>query len=156
MKPLALAVILALGACGGCRSSQSMTAAENEIRAGNLTMQFELSDYEPVAGQQLVATVLVRNTGLTTQRIVSPTSAAVYIRIYRRGEFGDELVAQYPQLVAQVVTPWTLSAGQERTFQIPLQVGPDWPTNQRLRVAAELSGRPDARMDQTIVVKPGS
>jgi len=42
-----------------------------------------------------------------------------------------------------VMKPWTLPAGDERSWTLRIPVEPDWPTAEALRITGELNGRPE-------------
>jgi hypothetical protein len=144
-------VLSLMAGCGGAGSAG--TGVAGPVRAGGLLLSLDLPS-QAATGQQVRAALTVRNDSLWTQRIVAPTGAPVVVRVYRRGEFGWELFARYPQFAAAVLTPWSLKPRQERVFPLPLTVGPDWPVSQPLRLVVELNGRPAAQVERMMTVVP--
>lgn len=91
-------------------------------------------------GEPVDAEIAVTNTTKQPITIVARTGAPVYLNVKRHTDIGWEQVKEYPQAATMVITPWTLEGGQTRRFELSPTIRPDWPTNEPLRVEAEVNG----------------
>jgi hypothetical protein len=117
-------------------------AERNTVRSGPLLATLQLPTRSLVAGQTFPAVVTVRNTGSVPVRITANSGSLVYVRVMRHSPAGFFEVKRYPPVSLAVVRPWELRPGEVRRFEMTLTAEPDWPTNEPLRLEAEVNGQP--------------
>jgi hypothetical protein len=147
---LAMAVLVFGAAAAGCCQQAAVrdkvfTWESNEQKAGDLRVTLATPTRQLTAGAVVPVVVDVENTSSQPVTVESPSAALVTIRLLRRVEGGWAEVRRYPEMSAQVVTPWTLGPRQTRRFAMDLVASPDWPTHEPLRLTAEIGGRPEFR-----------
>lgn len=144
-----LAALIPIG-CNAAKVDLSSESAE----AGGLAVRIEAPKTTFLRGEEFKVAVVARNTTQKPMRIDAVTGAPVYLRIWRYTGLGWEQVKRYPQVATMVMNPWTLEPRSERRFELNLVVEPDWPTNEALRLTAELNGRGDVVPGILIAVVP--
>ena len=139
----------------GCEVPQ-IESGSNSVRVNGLVVQIDPSNTIVVRGETFKVVVVGRNTTREPIRIDARTGAPVYVRIWRHTGLAWETVKRYPEVATMVMTPWTLAPHSERRFELNLTVGPDWPTNEPLRLTAELNGRTDLvpHVDIMVLARP--
>jgi len=130
---------------GGCGPREDLRAGRevNSAERDGLVVEIELTRREFAVGQTMPVTVTALNTTRRDLDILASTGAPVYVKVWRNIGVGWEEVKRYPQAAVMVMSPWSLEARGRRTFPLSVPVEPDWPTNEPLRVTAELNGRPE-------------
>lgn len=155
IRPIALptfclSLLLMLPACGpknGDDDALAPGAAKEAGRFGDLEMTLEVDEQVLVTGETLPVTVTVTNIRQTDPvEIEARSSALVIVELLRWQPEGWQQVARYPQAALMVLSPWTLKAGQTRTFELELPVEPNWPTHESLHLRARLNGVDDAKL----------
>lgn len=154
-RPIAVAALcllsmLTLSACGptnGDDEAIAPGAAKETGRFGDLEMTLKIDEQVLVTGETLPVTVTVTNIRQTAPvEIEARSSARVIVELLRWRPEGWQQVARYPQAALMVLSPWTLKAGQTRTFELDLPVEPNWPTHETLDLRARLNGVEDAKL----------
>ena len=141
MRKWTLLIVIPAGLfLGGC-PKPDVKLPPNAAALGGLVVTIEVSKEVVVRGDQVKVTVLARNDTDEPMRIVARTGAPVYVRVWRKTFLGWEPVKRYPEAATMVMNPWTLAAESERKFELNLPVDPDWPSNESIRLTAELNGR---------------
>jgi hypothetical protein len=105
-------------------------------------------------GQHAEATVTAVNRSRQPITIPAASNAPVYLRLWRYTGYSWEQFKQLPEASALLMKPWRLEPGQKKDFPVAFEVTLDWPTAERLRMTAELNGRPDVRPDVLLKVEP--
>jgi hypothetical protein len=122
------------------------------VAADGLVVAMALPDRTLVRGQRVPVTVTARNTGAKPITVVTDSSAAVYVTLGRRTLAGWEDIRRFPENTITENLVWTLAPGQSRSFTLTFNIGADWPSNEPLRLIAQLNGRPDARPQVSNIV----
>lgn len=131
----------ALAGCQGASDGHPMGLAEaNSQTAGGLTATIQMPTRFYSVGDAFSVVVTIVNSSQQAQLIGPSTGAAVYVKVMRWVPQGWVEVKRYSSAASK---PWTLSPGSSRSFPIPLHVESDWPTDEPLRITAEINGRPD-------------
>jgi hypothetical protein len=148
-------LLTALLVLSGCKGPQ-IELGPNTAGVNGLVVQIDPSNTIVVKGETLKVVVVGRNTTREPIRIDARTGAPVYVRIWRYTGLAWETVKRYPEVATMVMTPWTLAPHSERWFELNLTVGPDWPTNEPLRLTAQLNGRTDVvpHVDIMVLARP--
>jgi hypothetical protein len=145
--PISLAALL-LAACAavGCGKPAETTLTTASAADRDLKTTMTVDRQFARAGQDLHITLTARNTGLHTMEISARNSAPMLVTLWRYDSLkGWQRIAEYPQAAAFQLSPWKLSPFGQRTFEMTVPVDDTWPTNESIRLSAELNGRPDAR-----------
>lgn len=145
MKAVAVALLCSVVFAAGCQTQAPPsgpggiwhTVTQNGLK---LTLEAPERTYAP--GSVIPLTITATNLGPQPMCFTAPTSAIVLVGVARQTNIGVETLHKYPEASAQVQTPWVLGPGQCRSFKMTLTVGSDWPTQEPLRLMAELAGCP--------------
>lgn len=152
MKALTGCLMIAL-AVGVTGCPDRMDRPWNTMQKGGLEVRLQLAERHYLVGDQVKVTVEARNTGGEPIRIPADTGARVLVKVYQHTGTGWEQVKRYPQAATMVMSPWTLEPGAAAgPFELVVPVEPDWPTNEILRLTAELNGRPDVAPGVAITI----
>lgn len=151
---LLLALLVVAGA-GGCASVGPQPIG-NTVEIDGLAVTVEVPKRQLQVGQQFRVLVTVENRTKEAMRIPAASGAPYYIRIWRHTGLAWEEVKRYPEAVTMIMSPWTLEGKSTRTFAPILTVAPDWPTNELLRITAELNGREQASPGVNVEVLPAA
>jgi len=150
-----LVAAMGLAGCDGSRDADSIEGGPREsIVADGLSVTLEAPRRALRMGETLRLEVTVRNTTRRTIEIAARSGAPVYARLSRHTGLFWEQFKSYPAAATMVMTPWTLDRGRERRFILTLPVEPDWPAGERLRITAEVNGRPAPQPSITVRVIP--
>jgi hypothetical protein len=96
-------------------------------------------------GDSVPLRLLARNTSGQDLLIRADSGALVYVRLARHTSMAWEEVKRFPATAVTVARDWKLPAGDTHRFVMNLDVTPDWPTGEPLRLTAELNGRGDVQ-----------
>ena len=107
-----------------------------------LVVELVLPGYSFVCGQDLPVKVIAHNHSERDMVFRADSGALAHVRLWRRATGGWEELHRFPETAVLIATSWTLKAAQTRTFPLNLQVAPDWPTHEPLRLTGELNGCP--------------
>ena len=152
-----LGVSAALVVGVGCMGQSKQAARElprHTVVSQGLGLTLVLPNRQFTTGQTIQARVIAEN--LTSQPITinSPTGALVVMRLLRHTGLFWQDVRSFPESTTMVLTTWTLRGGQQREFIVSLRVEPNWPTQEVLRLTAELNGRNEQQTGLDIVINP--
>ena len=157
MKRIAIALCaVALLAATGCPPPQQRLGGPYGHVASSRGLEVELvvPKYTFYRGEKLPLVVVVRNTSADDILIRADSGALVQVTLWRRAAGAWEQVKRYPESALVVAKRWRLPAGETRRFPMNLEVAPEWPTNEPLRLVGEVNGRPDVRPTAMIDVYP--
>ena len=149
MKPLCLvAMIVMTSLVVGCQQPVAGVAAKDQaVTTDGLKTTLTVSDRYVYVGQKLTVTLTAENTGAKAIEINSPSAAKALFTI---AEQGGPWRTRRPTMAAAVMTPWTLPAGESRTFQEVFTVAKDWPMATPLRLTGRINGRENATTEVSI------
>ena len=134
-------LLLSATAMAGCAARDVQVSHVSSVAAGGLEVSVEIPKRDYTVGERFTVTVTARNESDSPVEIIARGGAPVYLRLWRCGELGWEQIHRYPRASTMLVMPWTLAAGQARSFPIVLAVEPDWPDGELLKLTAEINGR---------------
>ncbi len=137
----------------GCREPE-VILPPHTVTVDDLAVSVEVGETTLVRDQVIKVIVVARNLSGEPIRITGRTGAPVYVRVQRFTGLGWETVKRYPTVATMVMNPWMLRGGAQRRFTLNLRVEPDWPTNEKLRLKAELNGRRDVAPAVEVIVLP--
>ena len=103
-------------------------------------MALILPGYSFYRGQELPIEVVVVNGGKGDAVFRADSGSPAYVTLWRRTKGGWDKLKRFPEAVVLLPKSWALPAGQSRMFSLNLQVGPDWPTYEPLKLTAEING----------------
>ena len=148
-----VAAVLCLGTlgCAGAAGPKGPAEVWKDARGG-LVLQVRVPNRLVVRGEVLPVEVTAVNRTREDMIIRADSGALVYVTLWRRGAVGWEEIKRFPETTVLKARPWKLSAGRSHTFTLNVRVSPDWPTNEPLRLTAELNGRPELRVGGVITV----
>ena len=109
-------------------------------RPVGLSLQVSASSTALTVGQEVTFQAVATNRTDQAIDIVSSDSGLCIFRIWRHTVPGWTETRRFPEMYLTALHPWTLPPGEQRTFTMPLTVGPDWRSNEPLRLTAELNG----------------
>lgn len=160
MKTLILTIVLAVAlTAAGCTKSlsQDEIAATARGVSRGLAVTLKLPARSFVVGEQFEVTLIAENTTDAPIEVDARTASPYFLRVWRDTSVGWVQVKRYPQVDLAVMSPWTLGARGRREFAgIKLEVEPDWPQGEMLRITGEVNSRPDARAAVPIIIEPAS
>jgi len=140
---------------GGCGSHEPVDVSPpNSVEIDGLKVTIKVPKRSFVTGERFQVLITADNTTRHPIRIPAASGAPVYVRIWRHTGLSWEEVKRYPEAATTIMTPWTLQPHQQWTRIMNLTVEPDWPTDELLRITAELNGREDASPALTVEVSP--
>jgi hypothetical protein len=145
---IALSLGLAVGLIGGCTPTDANQAGPNAAgifesqTRGGLTVTLKAPARYLTAGDSLTVSVTLTNQTDAPITIKANSGAEALIHLSRGTSVGWEQVKSFPEMQTMVMNPWVLQAGASRTFTLNLPVAKDWPTNEPLRISAEINGLP--------------
>ena len=151
MRTLAtLAVGALVLAAAGCAPQKPMRgeSGQNFVRTATgdgLEVQMVLSQRYLLRGETLDVTVTAKNVSDKDMTIEARSGALAQVAVSRTTAVGWEQIKLYPESAIMVMKPWTLKAGESRKFPLSIQVAPDWPTGEQLKVEAYLNGKPKVK-----------
>ena len=160
MKTLILTIVLAVAfTAAGCTKSPSQDEIDptGQGVSRGLAVTLTLPARSFVVGEQFEIALIAENTTDAPIEVDARSTSPYFLRVWRDTSIGWVQVKRYPQVDLTVLSPWTLGAGGRREFAgIKLEVEPDWPQGEMLRITAELNSRPDARAAVPIVIESAS
>lgn len=141
-----LALLAVATGAAGCGKPAPTGPAISTASSGDLKTTLAIDREFARVGQTLHVTLMARNTGIHTLQIEARTGAPMLVTIWKYDVLkGWQRIGQYPEAAIFQLTPWKLGPFAQRTFEMDVPVGQSWPTNENIRLSAELNGRPDAR-----------
>ena len=139
-----LLLVLALTVLPGCpKTEPPVDPTYNIADAGGLEVGIKLPKTSFVVGEKFNVVVTAKNISDAPITIDAASGSPVYVRIHRYTGMAWEEVKRYPQAATMLMRPWTLRAGDQRSWTLLIPVEPDWPTAEGLRITSELNGRPE-------------
>ena len=160
MKTLILTIVLAVAlTAAGCTKSLSKDeiAATGQGVSRGLAVTLKLPARAFDVGERFEVALIAENTTDAPIEVDARSASPYLLRVWRDTSIGWVQVKRYPQVDLAVLSPWTLDAGGRREFAgIKLEVEPDWPQGEILRITGELNSRPDARAAIPIIIEPAS
>ncbi len=105
-------------------------------------------------GEKLTVVVTARNLTDQAIRIQARSQALAFVEVQRYRNAHWARVKRHPEAAAMALRTWTLPAGEKRQWTFPLEVGPDWPTSEELRIQAWLNGRPEIAPTVKVQIVP--
>ena len=161
MKTAAKIAVLVAVLLSGCPAEQtSPRAPALRVRdlgvtskaEDGLTLTLELPRRRFVAGDRFRIRLTAHNASDRVIKIPAGPGAPIKVRIWRRTWDQWDEIKTYPQAAQRTTNPWRLAPAAKQNFEMLLTVEPDWPTQDTLGVVAELNGRPDLQVIQTITI----
>ena len=151
----ALATIALLGCVGCPPPGDSLTGprVHADTKKG-LTVELVLPKYSFCRGESIPLKIVARNDSRSDIVLNADTRALAHVTLHRRAIDAWERIKRYPDSAIMVARRWTLRPGQTRTFPLNVDVAPDWPTGEPLRLVGALNGRPDVAPAAMIDVYP--
>jgi hypothetical protein len=139
--------MLLLTAAAGCQPARP--AADEGFTVGAVNQGLLLGVNLPgryfARGDTVPLTLLARNVTDRDMVIHADSGALVYVRLARHTSMAWQEVKRFPAAAVTVARDWKLPAGGSHKFVMNLDVTPDWPTGEPLRLTAELNGRDDVQ-----------
>lgn len=121
-------------------------------RTDDLSLVLDLPSDRFEPGETFTATITLKNRSNEPLEIEARSSALYKIHLMRPEKSNWQTFKTFPEMAAMVITPWTLPAGEQRSFKPELTVTEDWPTHELIRVQAEINGLPDLKTHVDIEV----
>ncbi|MGC9455100.1 MAG: hypothetical protein ACP5HU_09580 [Phycisphaerae bacterium] len=149
-----LTTLLLSAGCAGSNGELDDPEAPRVAESDNLRLTIDVSDRQVAVGDKLTVNLTAENIGSEPVAITARSGAKMIVRIWEKTPAGWTTVKQYPEAAIMVLTPWALQAGEQKQFDMELQVDKDWPTAETIRLTAELNGRPELRAGAKIDVAP--
>jgi hypothetical protein len=153
---LSLAAVL-VGGCGNDNAVKTPPLASelSDVASSDglsVEMRVFKKYYEP--GDKLTVVVTAGNLTDRPIRIQARSQALVFVEVQRYQNAHWARVKRYPEAAAMALRNWTLPAGETRQWTYPLDVGPDWPSAEELRLQAWLNGRPEIAPTVKVQIVP--
>jgi len=150
----ALTTIALLG-CVGCPPPDSLEGPRVHVETKKgLTVELVLPKYSFYRGEAIPLKIVARNESREDIVLDADSRALAHVTLHRRAIDAWQQIKKYPDSAIVAARQWTLRPGQSRTFPLNIDVAPDWPTGEPLRLAGGLNGRPDVAPAATIDVYP--
>lgn len=160
MKNLILTIVLVASmTAAGCTKSLAPDEIDPTARgvSRGLAVTLKLPARSFDVGESFEVTLIAENTTDAPIEVDARSASPYFLRVWRDTSIGWVQVKRYPQVDLMVMSPWTLGPGERREFAgIKLEVEPDWPQGEVLRITGELNSRPDARAAVPIIIEPAS
>ena len=145
MIVLSLALAAGLTGCPPADSNQAGPNAagilESQTKNG-LTVTLKAATRYLAVGDSLAVNITVTNQTDAPITIKANSGAEALVHLFRNTSVGWEQVKSFPEMQTMVMNPWVLQAGASRTFTLNLPIAKDWPTNEPVRITAEINGLP--------------
>jgi len=109
--------------------------------AGGLALELRLPRRSFVRGEIIPVTIIARNLTEEDMLIKAESGALVYLTLWRHTSLAWEQLKRFPETAVMVASPWTLKAEGAYEYTMNLEVTPDWPTAEPLKISAHLNGR---------------
>ena len=157
MKRIAVSLVAALLLAGaGCPSkTPDLLAPQTHVAsAKGLTVELALDRHSFYRGEIAAVKIVVRNDTSGAVTIEADSGALARVVLSRRTAAGWEPFRRCPDSALMLARRWTLQPRASRTFPLNIEVAPDWPTGEPLKLAAEVNGRGDVRPEAVIDVYP--
>ncbi len=151
-----LVALLVLPGCpsGDGKGNGPASRLYEETVVDGLRITLTVPDSAFAPGSEVPVTFTVTNTTDAPRRIVAPSGSPYFLRLWREVATGWDTIQRFPQADIQIVTPWTLEAGETRTWSPALRVRSDWPTHEPLRLSGEVNGLRETRVFVTLRILP--
>jgi hypothetical protein len=140
--------MLALTACAavGCATPGPSGPAVDEATSQGLKATLSVDRQFVHPGDSLHVTLTARNLTPHPMEITARSGARLLVTVWKYESIkGWQRIDQYPQAATFQLVPWKLAPFEQHTLDMTLPVSAGWPSNEMLRLTAELNGRPDAR-----------
>ena len=149
-------VMMAMLGCLGCPlPDDSLTGPRvHADTSKGLTVELVLPKYSFYRGEAIPLKVVARNDSRRSILLDADSRALAYVTLHRRAIDAWQRIKKYPDSAIMVTRHWTLRPGESRTFPLNVDVAPDWPTGESLRLVGGLNGRPDVAPAAMIDVYP--
>lgn len=149
----AIAVLATMTVLAGC-ADQGAGMKYHAAAKDGLTLTLSISQATPRIGDRVKALVTVCNTSKAPVVISAETTAAVLLDVWRPAGQSWDRFKRLPETAGTRLTVWRLEPAQVKTFEMTLEISPDWPTAETMRVTAHLNGRADLADEVVLRVQP--
>lgn len=152
MKFAAWTMLAAMVTAAGCCLGGPSGAAR--APKAPLALTLAVSNARPAIGEKVKVTLTAANTTREPITITAETAAPMALHVWRPIAQSWETFRQFPQAAQTRQKVWQLKPGQTVTHSLVLEITPDWPTVETLRVVGSLNGRPDVTAEALLRVQP--
>jgi len=119
---------------------------------GGLFLEMSLPERQYALGDTIPVTVVAVNESKEEMVLKATSGALMYLTLWRHTPVGWEQLKRFPETAVMIPSPWKLPPGGSNKFPVNLEVTPDWPKSEQLKLTAELNGRPDLKAEGLIEV----
>ena len=145
-----LATVMALAGCAQQGVSMKLPPGAKD----GLTLTLAISQATPRIGDRVKAIVTAGNSSKKPIVISADTTAVVLLDLWRPAGPSWDRALRLPEAARTKRITWRLQPGEVKTFELLVDVTPDWPTAETLRLTGQLNGRPDLRAEVVLRVQP--
>ena len=139
----------------GCAPKGAPSVVTDQVASDSLLATMTADKRIARVGEGINVALVARNTSLRSMSIEAATTAPMIVTVWRYDMAkGWTRVKEYPKVAIYRRQTWVLHGGKERAFSMAVPVEPDWPTQQMVKLMAELNGRTDARPYVLIEIRP--
>ena len=157
MRTLTIALALSPLLVAGCGRPADVLEAGFTVQAvgkDGLVLVMSVPERHYATGDVVPVKLLARNEGKKDLVIRADSGALVTITLSRFTGTGWEEVKRFPATAVMVVRSWKLPAHGSHTFRMDLEVTPDWPTGEWVKLSGTLNGRPEVVAEGLIQIHP--
>ncbi len=149
----AIAVLAMVTILAGCADQGPGMTFRPGAKDG-LALTLSISKATPCLGERVQAVVTAANTSKKPIEFSADTTAPVLLDVWRPVGQSWELFNRLPGAARTRLTTWRLEPGQVKVFHLTMDITPDWPTAETMRVTAQLNGRTDLTAEVVLRVQP--
>ncbi len=155
-----LTIVLSLSplllAAAGCRPAEVLEPGftVQAVAEDGLVLTMSVPERHYAVGDVVPVRLVARNEGKKDLVIRADSGALVSVTLSRFTAVGWEVIKRFPATAVMVVKSWKLPAGGSHTFRMDLEVSPDWPTGEWVKLSGALNGRPEVEAEGLIEIHP--
>lgn len=148
------ALSMSIGGCGLFGGKAPEDPLTQRAAIGDLAATIGVDRGSVRVGESLTVRLTAENVGNDPIQINATSAALMRVTVWEYDGQRWQPTKRYPEVAAQVMTPWALAPKASREFATTIPVEPDWPVLQNVKITAELNGRPDVRPYVMVEARP--
>lgn len=149
----AIAVLATMTVLSGCAQPSEGVKLRPGAKDG-LALAMRVSKATPRIGERVEVVVTATNLGTKPITISADTTAPVLLDVWRAAGHSWDRFKRLPEAAGTRLSVWRLEPGQTQAFQLLVDITPDWPTAETMRLTAHLNGRADLAAEVVVRVQP--
>ncbi|MCY2930522.1 MAG: hypothetical protein NTV86_13685 [Planctomycetota bacterium] len=149
----AIAVLATVTILSGCADPGPGMKLRPGAKDG-LALTMTISKATPRVGDRVKVVVTAANAGKKPIAVAAETTALVLLDVWRPAGQSWDRFKQFPEAAGTRLTVWRLEPGEVKTFELFVDITPDWPTAETLRMTARLNGRANVAAEVSLRVQP--